>query len=162
MKIAVIVVCVVCVVCVDLTMAYPLRQSWLGLGRFSNGNYKELDDDQPTEDPVNAAATKSQQPRRPGSDAGEGVGWNGTPRDKRQFSDPSYWNSFRASDRHFDPIHLQNWSSQFGRSYRKFDGIQPGRRLRPVSGVYENSGDPLLHGGDSLQNWRALYSEDHF
>lgn len=154
---AVIVVFVV--VCVGLTLAHPLRQSFLGLGRHSNEDDNELDGNQPTEGPANAAVTKAQQIRRPGSDAG----WKDAPRGKRQFSDPSYWNSFRVPDRYFDPpVHLQNWGSQFGRSYRKFDGIQPGRRLRPVSGIHDDGGDPILDGGDSLQNWRALFSEDHF
>lgn len=85
---------------------------------------------------------------------------------KRPFGESSGWSKFDVPDPYLNPIHLQNWSSQFGRNYRAFNGggdhVSTGG-LRPVSGgFYAGDGGAGVFGEDGLQDWRAFYHDGRF
>lgn len=161
----IVVFVVLCVV--DLTLAIPLRQSLLEFAEQVN-NIPE--DGYRTEAGPSdgATVTNTDQGRRTvfhsKSDADREEGSRSMSSEKRQFSDSAYWDSFNAPDPYLHPVYLQNWDSQFGRNYRAaVDGNHPapGRRLHPVSGIYENAAS-MFGAGDSLQNWRAMYGDERF
>lgn len=162
MKTAAVVFVVLCAV--DVTIAIPLRQPLPEIA--------EEEDDIPEKVRTSggaAAVTKTEQGGRgtgPYLESGDGreEGLESISSVKRRFSESAYWDSFNAPDPYSHPIYLQNWDSQFGRNYRTAVGghhpSAPGRRLHPVSGIYDNA--EALFGGDSLQNWRTLYGDERF